>query len=164
MHERTDRPPPDHQDEIHRRGALVLQTLPIVLIPVGVSLVAVLLVRLFVAPPPGLTAPNPAWPILILVVFFSALILLVRLRRTTVSALALIGMWTLVTVIATVRSGVSSNMVALLVVPICVAGLLIDAVASVSLAALATILVVCLAWLEAQGLAAPISARSSPPS
>jgi signal transduction histidine kinase len=163
MHERTDRPPPDHQDEIHRRGALVLQTLPIVLIPVGVSLVAVLLVRLFVAPPPGLTAPNPAWPILILVVFFSALILLVRLRRTTVSALALIGMWTLVTVIATVRSGVSSNMVALLVVPICVAGLLIDAVASVSLAALATILVVCLAWLEAQGLAAPISAPVIPP-
>ncbi len=155
MHEQTDHPTPDHQDEIHRRGALVLQTLPIVLIPLGVSLVAVLLLRLFVAPPAGVTAPNPAWPILILVVFCSALILLVRLRRPTVSALALIGVWTLITVVATVRSGVNANVVALLVVPICVAGVLLDAAASVSLAALATILVVCLAWLEAQGLAPP---------
>ena len=36
--------------------------------------------------------------------------------------------------------------------PICVAGLLIDAVASISLAALATLLVVSLAWLELQGV------------
>jgi signal transduction histidine kinase len=94
-------------------------------------------------------------PILVLVVFFSALILLVRLRRPTISALVLIGVWTLITVATTMRSGVNSNMVALLIVPICVAGLLIDAIASVSLAALATILVLCMAWLETYGVVSP---------
>lgn len=76
-----------------------------------------------------------------------------RLRRPTASALTLIGVWTLVTAAAIVRTGVTSNVVALMIVPICVAGLLIDGVASVSLAALATVLVLCLAWLEARGLA-----------
>ena len=41
---------------------------------------------------------------------------------------------------------------ALLVIPICAVGLLIDGVASLSLAALATVLVVSLAWMERLGL------------
>lgn len=145
---------PERSDELRRRGSLVLQTLPILLIPFGVTLLTVLLLQLFVVPPAGMPSPrNPALPIMVLVVFFSALILLVRLRRPTISALALIGAWTLITVGAAVRGGVTSNLIALLIVPICVAGLLIDAVASVSLAALATVLVLSLAWLEWQGAA-----------
>ncbi len=153
MQEPPTGPSPDGPDELRRRGSLVLQTVPILLIPFGVSLVAVLLMRMFFVPPPGLPAsPNPTLPILVLVIFFSALILLVRLRRPTISALVLIGAWTLITVGAAVRGGVTSNLIALLIVPICVAGLLIDAVASISLAALATLLVVSLAWLELQGV------------
>lgn len=141
-------------DEIGRRGSLVLQTLPILLIPLGVGLLSLVLLRLFAAPPAAVeSAPNPALPILVLVVFLSALILLVRLRRPTVSALILIGTWTLFTTFASLRNGITSNVVALLIVPICVAGLLIDGVASVSLAALATVLVVSLAWLESSGFA-----------
>lgn len=149
----------EQSDEIRRRGSLVLQTLPIMLIPIGVALTALLLVRPFVALPHGEPLPpSPAVPILVLVVFFSALILLVRLRRPTVSALVLIAAWTMITAGAMLRTGVSSIAVALLVVPICVAGLLIDAVASISLAALATVLVLCLSWLEGQGmlLGAPV--------
>jgi len=153
MQEPLTGPAPDGPDELRRRGSLVLQTVPILLIPFGVSLVAVLLMRMFFVPSPGLpTSPNPTLPILVLVIFFSALILLVRLRRPTISALVLIGVWTLITVGAAVRGGVTSNLIALLIVPICVAGLLIDAVASISLAALATLLVVSLAWLELQGV------------
>lgn len=153
MRERRGETQADQQDEVRRRGALVLQTLPILLIPVGVGLIAILLLSLFVAAPAGVEKPpSPTGPILVLVVFFSALILLVRLRRPTASALTLIGVWTLVTAAAILRTGVTSNVVALMIVPICVAGLLIDGVASVSLAALATVLVLCLAWLEARGL------------
>ena len=153
MQEPPKGPSPDGPDELRRRGSLVLQTVPILLIPFGVSLLALLLMRLFFVPPPGLPAPpNPTLPILVLVIFFSALTLLVRLRRPTISALVLIGAWTLITVGAAVRGGVTSNLIALLIVPICVAGLLIDAVASISLAALATLLVVSLAWLELQGV------------
>lgn len=145
----------DSEDEIRRRGSLVLQTLPIVLIPVAVVLIVLLILPTSTQFPPGERGPpgNPAAAILVLVVFFSALILLIRWRRPTLSALGLISFWTLVTVGGVVRNGVESISVALLVIPICVAGLLIDAVASVSLAALATILVVSLAWLNTLGLA-----------
>lgn len=141
-------------EEIRRRGTLVLQTLPIVLIPVGVVLLTVLLLLPTGLRPPdfeGAPPPNPAAAILVVVVFFSALILLIRWRRPTLSALGLIGFWTLVTVGAVLRNGVESISVALLIIPICIAGLLIDAVAAMSLAALATILVVSLAWLRASG-------------
>ena len=75
-----------------------------------------------------------------------------RLGRPTVSALLLIGVWTLITTLATLRGGVASIGPAFLVIPICAAGLLIDGVASLSLAALATVLVGSLAWMERFGL------------
>ena len=84
-------------------------------------------------------------------VFLTALIILVRLGRPTISALLLIGVWTLFTTLATLRGGVASIGPAFLVIPICAAGLLIDGVASLSLAALATVLVGSLAWLEKFG-------------
>lgn len=141
----------DPNDEIQRRTSLVIQTLPILLIPIGVGLISIFLLRFTVGDPPiaaGVDLPSPLPIILMLVVFFSALIVLVRLRRPTISALGLIGVWTIATVGAILQRGVSSNMVALLIIPICVAGLLFDAVASISLAALATLLVLSMAWLE----------------
>src|SRR3954468_4638432 len=91
-------------DEITRRGALVLRTLPILLIPLFVTMISVVLIRITVGGPfdpspddrrgpPG----GPLLPIVVLVVFFSALIILVRLRRPTISALIVIAVWTLVT-------------------------------------------------------------------
>jgi signal transduction histidine kinase len=150
--------PLTHSDETQRRGALVLQTLPILLIPVFVAVVTFVLLRLTIGDqyeprgdpsgPPG----GPLIPIVVLVVFFSALIILVRLGRPTISALLLIGAWTLVMALGALRSGVTSFFPALLIIPICAAGLLIDWVACVSLAGLATLLVGSLAWLETRGL------------
>jgi signal transduction histidine kinase len=148
-------------DETTRRSRLFLRTLPIFAIPLLVGLVTALLLRFTFGdrlpqPPADAQArPNPLIPIVVLVVFFSALIILARLRRPGISSLLLIGVWTLLTTLGSLRSGVDSYMPALLIIPICAAGLLIDAVASISLATLATILVGSLAWLEASGYIAP---------
>jgi len=143
-------------DELKRRGALVLRTLPILLIPIFVGLATGLLLRATVgaplAPPADEPRIFPLIPIVVLVIFFSALIILVRLGRPTISALVLIGMWTLGTTLASLRFGVSTYFPALLIMPICAAGLLIDGTASVSLAALATLLVASIAWMETRGL------------
>ena len=128
-------------DETTRRGALVLRTLPILLIPLIVTLITFALIRISLgdqfAPPNDRGGPpgGPLIPIVVLVVFFSALIILVRLGRPTISALILIAVWTLVTTAGAIQSGVTSYVPALLIIPICVAGLLIDGVASISLAA-----------------------------
>src|SRR5689334_14923984 len=100
--------------EIERRGALVLRTLPILLIPIFVTAAALVLLRLSLGsdfqPPerPQGSPFSPLIPIVVLVVFFSALIILVRLGRPTVSALIMIGMWTLVTTLGAIQSGVTS--------------------------------------------------------
>jgi signal transduction histidine kinase len=137
----------------------VLRTLPILLIPVLVAVISVVLIRITMGgpfePSPGdRRGPpgGPLIPIVVLVVFFSALIILVRLRRPTISALIVIAVWTLLTTLGALRTGVTSFFPALLIIPICVAGLLIDGAASISLAALGTLLVVSLAWLERHGL------------
>jgi len=144
--------------ETERRGALVLRTLPILLIPIVVTVITFTLIRISLGDqcvqprdrsgPPG----GPLLPIVMLVVFFSALIILVRLGRPTLSALIVIAVWTLVTTLGALESGVTSYFPALLIIPICVAGLLIDGVASISLAALGALLVVSLAWLEKRGM------------
>jgi signal transduction histidine kinase len=154
--------------ETERRGALVLRTLPILLIPIFVTAVALTLLRLtlgseFQPPPdrPGGPSFSPLIPIVVLVVFFSALIILVRLGRPTISALIMIAVWTLLTTLGALQSGVTSYFPALLIIPICVAGLLIDGVASISLAALGAILVASVAWLEQHNLTPP--PRPQPP-
>lgn len=145
-------------DEVTRRGALMLRTLPILLIPFFVAVITFALIRIsmgaqFVPPERGSGPPGgPLVPTVVLVVFFSALILLVRLRRPTLSALILIAVWTLVTTLAALQNGVASMATSLLIIPICVAGLLIDGVASISLAALGALLVMSLAWLESHGV------------
>jgi signal transduction histidine kinase len=148
-------------DESHRRGALVLRTLPILLIPIGVTIASVLIVRfVFGAPqlaprPGGATGFAPLTFIVVLVTFCAGLIMLVRLRRPTISALLLIGAWTLVTTGVSLQMGVDTFFPAMLIIPICAAGLLIDKVASISLAALATLLIVSVAWLQLQGFLSP---------
>lgn len=145
-------------DETQRRGALVLRTLPILLIPVVASLITVVLLVITVGvpfqsiDPPQRDSPFvPLIPIVVTIIFLSALIILVRLGRPTISALLLIGVWTLFTTLGALRESVTSYQPALLIVPICLAGLLIDRAASVSLAALATLLVGSLALLEVAG-------------
>ncbi|HEU4324926.1 MAG TPA: sensor histidine kinase [Roseiflexaceae bacterium] len=152
------------QDEHQRRGALLLHALPVLFIPLIASMLSGALLVLtsgIPLPQPGADErPNPLLPIAVLVVFFSALIILVRLGRPRISALLLIAAWTLVTTLISIRSGVTSITPALLIVPICAAGLLIDRVASVSLAALATLLITYAGWLELRDMLPPFN---SPP-
>src|SRR6187397_2859293 len=106
--------------ETERRGALVLRTLPILLIPIFVTVVAFALIRISLGDqveptgdrrgPPG----GPLIPIVVLVVFFSALIMLVRIGRPTISALIMIAVWTLITTLGALQSGVTSYFPALL--------------------------------------------------
>jgi signal transduction histidine kinase len=148
--------PAERLHETRRRGVLVLRTLPILLIPMVVALVTLAILRLTstvpIGPPTRPPPLSPLIPIIVIVIFSSALVILVRLGRPTISALTLIGVWTLVTTVAWSRSGVTTYFPALLILPICAAGLLLDRVASISLAILATILVGSIAWLESQGL------------
>lgn len=150
-----DNQPPFTQDEIERRSTLLLRTLPILLVPFVVFPI-VIGILLRARPPLGVPIPAggpppPLIPIVVIIIFSTALIVLVRLGRPTVSALLLIGAWTGIATLVLLRGGVRENFTALLVIPICVAGLLIDGVACVSLAALATLLVWSAAWLEEGG-------------
>jgi signal transduction histidine kinase len=140
-------------DELNRRSRLVIQTLLILLVPITFALIGPLLLVIytpFTIIPPDIPpeAPPLPTPLVVIAIFFSALIILVRLGRPTISALMLIGAWTLVTTLTFLRFGVSSNFPALLIVPICIAGLLIDRIACLSLAALATVLVGSAAWYQ----------------
>ena len=144
-------------EETQRRSQVVLQALPVMLIPAISAIVTALLVSLVLrttlTPAAAAAPPHPGViGIIVMAVFLTALIILVRLGRPTISALLLIGVWTLITTLATLRGGVASIGPAFLVIPICAAGLLIDGVASLSLAALATVLVGSLAWLEKFGI------------
>ena len=149
-------------DEREPRGRLALGTLSVLLLPIISVLISGIVLYLTdstVLPPPGLPAraASPVIPIIIMTIFFTAILVLVRLGRPRMSALLLIGAWTLVTSLGLLRNGLASPWPALLVMPICAAGLVIDGAASISLAALATVLVSALGWLEMRGLyAAPV--------
>jgi signal transduction histidine kinase len=159
-------------DESQRRGQLVLRTLPILLIPVVVGVVFALLIRFVLGVAPvrnEIVTPN-FLPVLIalvtIAIFFTAVIALVRLGRSNLSTLLLVSTWTLITTVLAVQDGVTAIWPAMLVVPICAAGLLIDSVASISLAALAMLLVASLGWLQWQGIgfttASPLPAELAP--
>jgi signal transduction histidine kinase len=147
------------QDETQRRGQAFLHALPIMLIPLFVGVALGLFLRAVVGVNPDVTddAPrgNPLLPVLVIAVFFIALIALVRFGRPNLSSVIFIGAWTLFTTLFGLVSGVTGIWAALLIVPICAAGLLLDGVASISLAALATLLIVALAILEWQGILTP---------
>lgn len=144
------------QDETQRRGQAFLRVLPIMLIPffVAVAMGVILRVMLPNAPDPNPGEPrgNPLVPILVTVIFFSALIALVRFGRPNLSSVIFIGVWTLFTTLFGLASGINGIWAALLIVPICAAGLLLDGVASITLAALATLLMIAMALLGSWGV------------
>ncbi len=149
------------QDETERRAQVFLRTLPIFLIPVAATIVVLIIVA-FIGPAVPASAPvgpSPGRggliPLVVIAVFFIALVALVRFGRPNLSSVLLIGVWTLLTTVFGLMNGVSSIWAALLIVPICAAGLLIDGVASMTLAALATLLMIGLGLLEWQGIVAP---------
>lgn len=146
------------EDETRRRGQAFLRALPIMLIPLFVGVGMGIFLRFAL---PGFTPPNgdgsrgtPLLPLLVVAVFFIALIALVRFGKPNLSSVIFIGVWTLLTTLFGLVSGINGIWAALLIVPICAAGLLLDGAASISLAALATILIIALAILESQGLVA----------
>jgi signal transduction histidine kinase len=161
-------------DEGQRRAALLLRTLPVLLIPAAAVLTVWLVMRLvggepapppmpLPMPPPPRDAMPPPSPVPMLVVMVGLPLLLsailfrvIRAGRTTVPALALIGMWTLVYTVGALSSGVMSFWPASLVVPICAAALLLGSRAGMAIAGLATLLVVSSAWLEVHGLRFPL--------
>jgi len=147
-------------DEREPRGRLALRTLSVLLLPVVsvlISGVVLYLTDSTIFPPPGLPArtASPVIPIVIMTIFFTAILVLVRLGRPTISAILLIGAWTLVTALGLLRNGLASPWPALLIMPISAAGLVIDGAASISLAALATVMVTAIGWLEVRGLYFP---------
>jgi len=93
-------------DETERRGQLVLHTLPILGIPVVVAIIVFIVLRVTLGDvlqplPSQRPLPfSPIVPIIVVSIFFSSLIMLVRMGRPTVSALLLIGTWTLFTTLA----------------------------------------------------------------
>jgi signal transduction histidine kinase len=145
--------PTDHPaEEQSRRRSLVIRTIPILLIPFLVSFISIGILRATntIVPPNGAQS-DPLAPIAVLVIFASALIVLVRFGRPTITALLLIGFWTLVTTAGVLRAGVTTFVPAALIIPICTAGLLIDRTSSLSLAGLATVLIASMAWIEGNG-------------
>lgn len=160
---------PSMLDDRERRGQVLRRTLPILLIPLVVAIVIGLVVRFILGG--GMVARVPgAWsrqlPIIVVIViasFFIALVMSVRLGRANLSASLLIGAWTLgaVTLPFLWQASVIAIWPALLIAPICAAGLLIDGAASIVSAALATCLVLTLGLLQMEGFI-PMSAVVSP--
>jgi signal transduction histidine kinase len=97
----------------------------------------------------------PLAPFIILGVFVIATITLVRLQRPTISALLLIGVWTLQTTFVGLSGGVTSFLPALLTIPILAAGLLFDRLGSFTTASIASALVVTVGWLQYNNLLPP---------
>jgi signal transduction histidine kinase len=146
-------------NETERRGQAFLRALPIMLIPLFVGIAMALVVSAVVGGVPfsedGQRRGNPLVPVIVMTVFFTALIALVRFGRPNLSSVIFIGVWTLLTTLFGLQSGINGFWAALLIVPICAAGLLIDGVASISLAALATLLIIVLGLLEWLGIVSP---------
>jgi signal transduction histidine kinase len=148
-------PPTDNplaHEETRRRSQLVLHTLPLLLFPFLSAIIVGFFARVLLED----QLPNEPSPeglgiivlVLILIIFSAATIVLVRLQRPTISALLLIGLWTFLTTFAALQGGVTTFLPALMIVPICAAGLLLDRTASVILAFLATVMVVAAMILE----------------
>lgn len=142
-------------EETRRRGEMFLRALPIFLIPIFAILVVAVIVGAMaggIPPPDAAPNRNPLIPLVVGAVFLIALVVLVRLGKPNMSGVLLIGVWTLLTTLFGLMNGVSSIWGALLIVPICAAGLLLDGFASITLAALATLLMIGLGFLEWHGV------------
>lgn len=143
---------PDPQQQ---RGQMVIKALPIFLIPTCLPILVGLLVRFFFVDAQHLAPPPTGLPILVglsTIIIFCIALLLVQLGRPTLSAFVLVGLWTLTTTILALDNSVSTFLPAMLIIPICAAGLLLDATACITMAVLATVLVGSSAWLESRGM------------
>ena len=133
-------------DETQRRGQAFVRTLPILLIPFGVAVLMGIIFRVLYGAPSFATRNEPSVtplvPIFILGIFCIAMLALVRLGRPNISSVLLIGLWTLLTTLLGLMNPANNIWPALLLVPICAAGLLLDGIASITLAALATVLLI----------------------
>ncbi|WP_129626458.1 sensor histidine kinase [Candidatus Oscillochloris fontis] len=140
------------EEETYRRSRLVLHTLPLLLFPFLSALITGFFARLLLADqlPQAIHQGGLSFfaLVLILLIFSAATIVLVRLQRPTLSALLLIGLWTFLTTFAAFQQGVTTYLPALMMIPICAAGLLLDRIASVILAFLATVMVIAATILE----------------
>lgn len=153
------------REQTQWRSSTILRSLPIMLIPIAVAIISLLWLRMKLPAEQfnqqAQRDGTPMTAIVVIIMFVSALIIFVRLGRPTISAFALVGFWTLITTSLAVRSGITSFFPALLVLPICAAGLLIDRSASIGLAVLASLLVISIAWANIHGYDL---ARQAPPS
>jgi signal transduction histidine kinase len=145
-------------NEIQRRSEMLVRTLPISLLPVFAGLLSGLLIRFLMggSAQQAANAPHRSTELLaglaVAVILFTALIMLARLGRPTISVVVFISIWTLVTTLAAIENGVTTFWPALLIMPICAAGLLLDGVASATLALLDTLLVTVSAGIQRQEL------------
>lgn len=155
-------------EERDRRSALLLRTLPLSLIPTILCIAIALFIRMQLTPIDSEAIANPARleinllsVLAVVIILACSQVMLVRLGRPTVSATIFIGAWTLVTTILTIENGISSFWPAMMLLPICAAGILLDGLASTFLALLASFLVVCFAGMELHG--APLHSMIYPP-
>ncbi|MEM8531388.1 MAG: histidine kinase [Chloroflexota bacterium] len=143
-------------DEQQRRGRLVLRSLPLFILPLLVVAFTTIVIHLVAGrelPPRG--TPNELLPlvgIVVISIFFTALITLVRLGRSTASAVLLVTVWTFFMIVAGLGGSISSFGPAFIIIPICAAGLLLDGVASIAITIVATLLIGFSAWMEFQGI------------
>lgn len=141
----------DPQISVRLRGSLVLQTLSILLIPLVtlfITLSVLISTSLGIFPDAD---GGPLLPIVVVAIVASALVILVRLGQPSIGGVALIGIWTAATSIGMLTVGVTQYAPALLILPICAAGLLFDRKAAISLAIIAAILIGSIGWLETRG-------------
>jgi signal transduction histidine kinase len=145
--------------ERKRRGILVLRVLPLLMLPLIIILVVTAVLRAITGqempPRPVGERGFPLGPIIVVGVFIIATLALVRLQRPTISALLLIGFWTLQTTFVGLSGGVTSFLPALLTIPILAAGLLFDRQGSFITATLASVLVLCFGLLQYHNLLPP---------
>lgn len=153
-------------DEGQRRATLVVRALPALLIPFIVAIGMGFILNAALGepppPPPGMPPPPGLRPELVsaislggAVALTGILVVLIRLGRITVATLMFVAAWTLITLWGVLQNGVMSFWAASLILPVCAAALLLNGAASLGLAALATLLVCGVAWLETQGIIAP---------
>ncbi len=151
-------PPALIPNEIQRRSEMLVRTLPISLLPVFAGLLSGLLIRFLMggSAEQATNTPHRGAELLaglaVAVILFTALIMLARLGRPTISVVVFISIWTLITTLAAIENGVTTFWPALLIMPICAAGLLLDGMASATLALLDTLLVAVSAGIQRQEL------------
>ncbi|MBI3966717.1 MAG: GAF domain-containing sensor histidine kinase [Chloroflexi bacterium] len=147
--------------ESDRQGALVMRTFLVLLVTWLLTPVAVFLFGQ--SPDPRRTFEFPVAQLALTIVLGVVLWLLVRSGRSTLAAVILVGAATLQAAPGALFGSLRTVLPAVLVLPICAAGLLLHWTASLFLAALATLLVIGAAGLELTGIVSSRPPFAPPP-